>query len=169
MKTKIIALKINGMTCPSCSSAVEKLTADLPGIKSKTINHATDSGIFEFDETVISEQEIIAKINEGHYKVDGREQIVVKTKNDAPPCPACGKTGQKVFNSVFKSNVKPESFSKIDLNGSNYICFNSDCEIAYYDEADLRINQSELKRPLWFKKLLRKKSFVIVIILINCK
>jgi Cu+-exporting ATPase len=62
MPTKIMELKINGMTCPSCSAAVEKLTAELPGIESKTINHATDSGIFEFDETVISEQEIIAKI-----------------------------------------------------------------------------------------------------------
>jgi hypothetical protein len=105
---------------------------------------------------------LLPKFNEGHYKVDGREQIVIKTKTDAPPCPVCGKTGQKVFNSVFKSNIKPESFSKIDLKGSNYICFNSNCEIAYYDEADLRINQNELKRPLWFKKAAKKKNHLLL-------
>ena len=47
---KIIELRIKGMTCPSCSAAVEKITDELEGIKSKTINHATDCGVFEFDE-----------------------------------------------------------------------------------------------------------------------
>lgn len=41
---KNIALKIKEMTCPGCSAAVEKLTDELSGIKSKIINHATDKG-----------------------------------------------------------------------------------------------------------------------------
>jgi copper chaperone CopZ/bacterioferritin-associated ferredoxin/CRISPR/Cas system-associated endoribonuclease Cas2 len=154
---KIIELRIKGMTCPSCSAAVEKITDELEGIKSKTINHATDSGVFEFDENIISEKEIIAKINEGHYKVDIPEGMEITVLADIPPCPTCNKIGKKVFNSVFKSNVKPASLQKIDMKKQNYICYNSDCETVYYNENKMIIDHSELKREVWFKKVAKRK------------
>jgi len=154
---KIIELKIKGMTCPSCSAAVEKITDELEGIKSKTINHATDSGVFEFDEKVISDKEIITKINEGHYKVDLPEGMEVTISDNLPPCPTCNKIGKKVFNSVFRSNVKSDSLQKIDMNKQNYICYNSDCETVYYDDNKTTISHSELKREIWFKKVAKRK------------
>ena len=154
---KIIELKIQGMTCPSCSAAVESITDELKGIKSKTINHATDSGVFEFDENIISEKKIIAKINEGHYKVDLPKGMEITASKNIPPCPTCNKIGKEVFNSVFKSNVKSESTHKIGMNSQNYICFNSDCETVYYNENEMTINHSELKREIWFKKVSKRK------------
>jgi len=153
---KIIELKIKGMTCPGCSAAVVKLTDELPGITSKTINHATDSGVFEFDEQQISAQDIIAKINEGHYKVDlpaGIKQI----DKPLPACPVCGQAGKKVFNSVFQSNLKPDSFRKINMEQTHYICYNPDCDNVYYNETGLQIHHDELKRPLWYKKAAQHK------------
>lgn len=154
---KIIELKIKGMTCPSCSAAVEKITDELKGIKSKTINHANDSGIFEFDEEIITEKEIISKINEGHYKVDIPKGMKINILDKVPSCPRCNKIGEKVFNSVFNSIVKSESLTKIDMNKQNYICFNSDCDTIYYDDNKMSIELSELKREIWFKKSAKRK------------
>ena len=154
---KIIEFKIKGMCCPSCSAVVEKLTDELEGIKTKTINPATDSGVFEFDENIISEEEIIAKINEGHYKVDIPAGMRITRLSDIPPCPSCNKIGKKVFNSVFKSNLKAESLQKIDMKMQNYICYNPDCKTVYYNENKMIIKHSELKREIWFKKVAKRK------------
>ena len=109
---KTIQLKIIGMTCPSCSATVERQLNDLDGILDKYINHVTDTGKINFDDTLISEEEIIAKINEGHYKVAGFENIT--NAIETPVCPTCGQSGQFVSNTVFKSNLKPDFFKQID-------------------------------------------------------
>ncbi len=152
-----VELKIKGMTCPSCAVAVSKLTDELKGIKTKTINFAANSGLFVFDENVLSVEEIISKINESHYKVDSNGISKIYNSEKIVNCPTCNKKGKKVFNSVFKSNVKAESFSKIDLNGDNYICFNPDCETVYYNDKGLVIHYSELKREIWFKNFAERK------------
>ena len=77
----------------------------------KKINHVTDNAKIEFDENTISEQEIISKINEGHYKVVGFENISGKEK--VSKCPVCLTSGKKVPNTVFKSNLIIESKLKL--------------------------------------------------------
>ncbi len=151
---KILELKIKGMTCASCSTSVEKLVDNLNGIQAKYINHVTDKGKIEFDENVISQEEIISKINEGHYKVIGFENI--KNKIKVPLCPKCSQSGQLVPNSVFKSNLKVENFKKVNLEIENYICQNPTCNVAYYN-SETTIDKSELKRELWFKNGSKRK------------
>jgi len=152
---KKIEITITGMTCPTCSAAVNRLVDELEGVISKNVNHVSDSGLFEFDETVISEEEIIAKINEGHYKVDTDKEIIENIV-DIPECPTCNVSGQLVPNSVFNSILVTESKSKIDLEKKNYICLNPECNTAYYNN-ELTIDKSELKRELWFKKGTERK------------
>ena len=108
---KKVKFKIKGMTCSSCSTFVEKQIEELDGIRSKKINHVTDNAKIEFDENTISEQEIISKINEGHYKVVGFENISGKEK--VSKCPVCLTSGKKVPNTVFKSNLIIESKLKL--------------------------------------------------------
>jgi len=150
-----IEVKIKGMTCPSCSASVERLIDELVGIKSRYINHVTDSGKIEFDANLISADKIIAKINEGHYKVETKHAIV-EQKKSVPQCPVCTKEGNLVPNTVFKSNLKAESFKKINPKKKYYICQDSECNIAYYSEKEL-FYISELKRELWFKKSSKRK------------
>ncbi len=152
---KIIELKIGGMTCPSCSASVERLVDELGGVESKKINHVSDSGKIEFNEDVISAEEIIAKINEGHYKVMGFEDI--ENKRDIPTCPICNHSGQLVPNTVFRSNLKPDAFEEINLESKNYICLNPQCDIAYYND-NQTIDSSGLKRVIWFKTSSKKKT-----------
>lgn len=155
---KVIKLKIKGMTCPSCSASVERLVSDLDGLKSKKVSHETDSGEFAIDENLLTEDELIKRINQGHYKVVGFMEEDFHLQIEIPKCPICEKSGQLVPNSVFKSNLKQESLDKINLEARNYICLNSICSIAYYNENNkTTIDKSELKRELWFKEDAERK------------
>ena len=151
---KTIQLKIKGMTCPSCSASVERQLNELDGIFDKYINHVTDSGKINFDDTLISEEEIIAKINEGHYKVAGFENIT--NAIEIPTCPTCGQSGQLVPNTVFKSNLKPDFFKQIDRTQKYFACMNPTCKTAYYS-GDFTIPFDGLKRELWYKSYSKQK------------
>ena len=151
---KTIQLKIKGMTCPSCSVTVERQLNELDGILDKYINHVTDSGKITFDDTLVSEKDIIAKINEGHYKVAGFENITNAV--EVPECPTCHQSGQFVPNTVFKSNLKPELFKQIDHEKKHFACMNPTCRTAYYS-GDFAIPFTGLKRELWYKSYSRQK------------
>ncbi len=151
---RIVELNIKGMTCPSCSASVAKSLDELEGISSKYINHATDSGQIEFDDSIISEDEIIAKINETHYKVVGKEHI--GKEQIILLCPRCNNPGQMVPNTIFTSLLKIENRNMVFRDEKNYICMNPDCEIAYYSDKS-SIPHSALRREIWFKKAAKKK------------
>jgi copper chaperone CopZ len=153
MNFETIKLNIKGMTCPSCSASVERLVDTLEGLESRTISHETDSGEFTFDPNILDESTLIAKINEGHYKVDNAYAPSFTFEAVVPACPKCGNRGQLVPNTVFRSNVKGDSFKNINTEIDNYICMDSDCDVAYYnDENKEVILKDELKRELWYKK-----------------
>ena len=143
------------MTCPSCSAAVDGKLTELKGIESKYINHASDLGRISYDESLISEEEIIAKINETHYKVVGQEHLVNEV--EVPNCPSCHKPGKLVPNTVFKSLLKRENREMVDLNIKNYICMNPDCQTAYYSN-ETTIPHDALRREIWFKKAAKTKT-----------
>ena len=64
---KKVELAIEGMTCAACSSAVERATRKLNGVKSVTVNLATNRGVFEYDPSVVKLSEIKAAISDGGY------------------------------------------------------------------------------------------------------
>ena len=65
---------IEGMVCAmGCAGTIQKDVADLTGVVASNVDYEAGKGHFEFDEAVISEKEIIAKIEsiaEGQYKVN---------------------------------------------------------------------------------------------------
>ncbi len=146
------------MTCPGCSASVERLVADLKGLQSQKVSHETDSGEFVIDENLLTEEDLINRINQGHYKVDLPKKNPFQFRVDINRCPVCEKPGQLVPNSVFQSNLKPGSLSKINLKAQNYICLNPSCSVAYYNtENKFTVDKSELKRELWFKEGTERK------------
>tara|TARA_R110002050_G_scaffold252628_2_gene390877 strand:+ start:6084 stop:7733 length:1650 start_codon:yes stop_codon:yes gene_type:complete len=70
MKTKIIELKIKGMTCDHCAQSISKKFTDSKGVLTKDISFASGIGKFEFDTDKISDTEIIEIINSTAYSVD---------------------------------------------------------------------------------------------------
>ena len=152
MAIKTITLPIKGMSCSSCSRAVEKQVEQVEGIISKTVDHDADSGQFTIDESKLSEKELIATINKGHYKVDLPEGITTTVTKEIPACPTCKVAGAEVPNTVLRSNLKPDTYKKTVLEDDFNICMNPSCSVAYYTtERNQLIDKSELKRELYFK------------------
>lgn len=66
-------LNISGMTCASCSRAVERASTKLPGIESVQVNLATEILTISFDEKAVSLDGIIEAIEKAGYGAQLRE------------------------------------------------------------------------------------------------
>jgi Cu+-exporting ATPase len=60
-------LAIDGMTCAACSAAVERATKKLSGVKSASVNLATNRGVFEYDPSAVKLTEIKKAIENAGY------------------------------------------------------------------------------------------------------
>ena len=58
---------ISGMTCASCSSAVERVTRKLTGVSHSEVNLATNKMTIEYDEGVLKPEDIIAKVERAGF------------------------------------------------------------------------------------------------------
>ena len=58
---KTITLPIKGMSCSSCSKAVERQVEGLDGLIKKDVDFATDSGKFTYDVNKLSYHTLIEK------------------------------------------------------------------------------------------------------------
>lgn len=64
---------VTGMTCSACSARVEKCVAKLPGSNKVTVNLLTNSMQVEYDEGVLSEQQIIDAVVKAGYGASPKE------------------------------------------------------------------------------------------------
>jgi Cu+-exporting ATPase len=155
---KTIHLPIKGMSCSSCSRAVERQVENLDGLISQKIDFVIDSGEFTYDVNKLSYHTLIEKINEGHYKVDLEGYDFNSSKKEIPVCKTCGIVGQLVPNTVFRSLLLAEAFNRLDFEDEFQICMNPVCPTAYYSsEKKQVVDQSELKRELWYKEGVKRK------------
>ena len=68
--TETISLKIEGMTCSSCASHIEKDLMKTNGILKSVVNHNTGKGEFTFDKNKINKEGLINAVNNvGNYSV----------------------------------------------------------------------------------------------------
>lgn len=85
---KVVAVdyKIEGMTCKmGCAKTIEKTIAGLNGVVASSVDFDAEKGHFEFDASIISEDEIITAIEEvaDQYKVkDWSEEENAKPTED---------------------------------------------------------------------------------------
>lgn len=62
-------LKIEGMRCGSCASAVKALIEREPGVQAAEISHETGEARILFDPAKIDEQELISIVERPGYRV----------------------------------------------------------------------------------------------------
>lgn len=80
---------ITGMTCSACSSRVEKAVDKLPGIINHSVNLLKNSMVVEFDEKLLSTNEIIQAVEKAgygaslHYNQSLDKQSPTKIENKA--------------------------------------------------------------------------------------
>ena len=67
------SLKINGMTCSSCASTIEKEVGALKGVTSSSVNFAIETGRFEIRDASIRKS-IVDKIKSLGYSTSGEEK-----------------------------------------------------------------------------------------------
>lgn len=100
-------LNIEGMTCASCSQRVEKVTKKLNGVTESNVNLATEKLSIDFDENVVSLQDIQAAVDKAGYKAitDTESKTFAIT---GMTCASCAQTIEKAtrkLDGVLESNV----------------------------------------------------------------
>src|SRR5437879_4204107 len=68
-KTKRTVIKIGGMHCAGCVSAIQKSVSEVPGVNKVEVNLATEKATLEFDQTKVKLDSIEKAIEEIGYKV----------------------------------------------------------------------------------------------------
>lgn len=63
-----IELNIEGMHCGSCAIGIQMLVSGMDGVKSAEVSYDTKRGLFEFDPTKVSKDQIIKGVEELGYK-----------------------------------------------------------------------------------------------------
>lgn len=82
MKTEIF--DIEGMTCASCSAAVERVTRKLPGVEKSEVNLVTKKLNILYDENQLSSNDIAARIEKAgyHASLEVKEQKAEAVQDD---------------------------------------------------------------------------------------
>ncbi len=70
---RAVTVKIGGMTCASCVKTIEMVVGELPGVKSVSVNLATESARITFDPSKTSLDDIKKAIEEVGYRFIGVE------------------------------------------------------------------------------------------------
>ncbi len=75
--------KITGMSCAACSSAVERVTRELPGVVRSDVNLTTAKLRIEYDEKQVAPEQIIAKIEKAGFGAELFAEDAEKRKKEA--------------------------------------------------------------------------------------
>lgn len=70
LKIEKLSLPVEGMTCASCVSRVEKTIAKFDGVKSVSVNLATEKASFEYDPNLVDLKKLAETIEDAGYKLD---------------------------------------------------------------------------------------------------
>ncbi|MGV8983906.1 heavy metal translocating P-type ATPase [Clostridium sp.] len=111
------SLKIEGMTCASCAKAVERATKKLQGVNESNVNIATEKLSINFDEAVVSVEDIQTAVEKAGYKAI--TDAVNKTmKIEGMTCASCAKAVERAtrkLDGVLEANVNIAT-EKLSIN-----------------------------------------------------
>jgi Cu+-exporting ATPase len=98
-----IGFKVEGMTCSSCSSIVQKKLNSLDGITYANVNIATEKGQVQYDSQKIDIQTIVNAVDNLGYKAilnEERNTQKVTLKVKGMSCTACASQIEKSLNKM---------------------------------------------------------------------
>ena len=100
-------LKIEGMSCASCSNAVEKTVQKLNGVSKASVNLATEKLSVTYDDKVISEEDIKIAVENAGFKASS-ETVTKTLKIEGMSCASCANGVERAtrgLEGVAESNV----------------------------------------------------------------
>jgi Cu+-exporting ATPase len=92
---------VSGMTCSACSARVEKAVAKLSGVQKVTVNLLKNDMTVEYNEAVLSAEEIIAAVKKSGYGAAQRGKKAPAPSEAAAPDPISGMAGRLILSFVF--------------------------------------------------------------------
>ncbi|MDD3364560.1 MAG: heavy metal translocating P-type ATPase [Syntrophomonas sp.] len=105
--------KVGGMTCANCALTIEKGVGKMKGVKSAAVNFASEKLILELDPSIVSEEEILARIKDLGYRAQsedsegGQKQFKVSGMT----CGNCALTIEKKLNRTPGVNMASVNFA----------------------------------------------------------
>ena len=63
-----ITLQISGMHCGACATGIQMFVSQMDGVGSVFVDYDTKKGVFEFDPSKVTKDQIIKAIEELGYK-----------------------------------------------------------------------------------------------------
>ena len=76
--------KISGMSCAACSAAVERVTRRLDGVTESNVNLTTERMRILYDETIVSREQIVAKVEKAGFGCELEAVPVEKNRMQQP-------------------------------------------------------------------------------------
>lgn len=105
-----VNMKVEGMVCAmGCAKFIEDKVYDLNGIVASNVNFEEGTAMFEFDKSLINEEEIEEYINNIH---DGQYKAKIASNNDAT-IDEDGSAEQKESLSSVKNRIASISFPEL--------------------------------------------------------
>src|SRR3989339_62618 len=74
--------KIQGMHCASCVATIERVLSKTVGLRSVSVNFASESALIEFDENIISESDIMKVVESAGYRLISKNIKLNSPKKD---------------------------------------------------------------------------------------
>jgi len=71
---KLEEITVTGMTCASCSARVEKVVAELPGVRTASVNLVTEKLTLAYDEGRVSFEAVREAVEEAGYGLERKEE-----------------------------------------------------------------------------------------------
>jgi len=132
---KTIKLNIDGMSCASCVNNIESALNKTAGVDKATINITNDTGQVSFDETKLTEADILTVV-----KNSGYEAVVAQPKKDKMSMRVEGMTCATCVNRVEQTLKK--------LNGVQNVTVNIANDKATFDYDNEHIRLSQIKKAV---------------------
>lgn len=107
---KKVTIKISGMTCAACAQRIQKIVGKLDGVTSATVNYAIENLSLEYDDRLLSREEIKKVIEKAGYGV------VEEMKLNIVTIPIGGMTCASCSQRVEKAITKLDGVTKVSVN-----------------------------------------------------
>ena len=96
-------IRISGMSCAACAARVEKVLNNLEGIKNAAVNLAVEKAVVEYDNNIISIEDIIDAIKKLGYDAGSEQADTISSavlKVSGMSCAACAARVEKQLGSL---------------------------------------------------------------------
>ena len=115
---KVEELTVTGMTCASCSARVERVVGKLAGVKSASVNLATEKLSLQFDESVLSEEQVAEAVRKAGYGIAPKQEEAKRVT-----IPIEGMTCASCVARIEKAGKSPSAYT-VEIKGDSQLVIN---------------------------------------------